>query len=553
MDIMVGAVIQARLSSTRLPGKVLLDIEGKTMLARVIDRVKMASKIDKIIVATTTSRIDDLIVNSINSKDVSVFRGEEYNVLSRFYHAAKNAKINTIVRISADCPLIDPKIIDKVIEKFFEHNVSIATNSGGISYQRTFPVGLDVEVISFNALEQAHFNSTENYEKEHVTPFIYKNDENIFYLESESLQSDYRFTVDTREDMDLIQVIYNHFCNKKIFYLEEIMTFLRSNEHLTNINKHVKQKSYLEVQSYSDKPESLLIIGSTGMLGNDITLVLKSNFTIYTLNRNKDENFSIDYSFQCDFNNHKEVSSLLLKIKPNIIVLTAAMVDIDYCENNPILCMDTNYFSVVNLLNSIHPDTLILFISSDAVFDDSKMFPKESDEKNPLNVYSKSKSMAEDYLISNHSNHIIIRTNMYGFHKNWRGSLVEWALDKIRKNIPTGGFIDVHFNPLYTKQIAHAVHHLLKHNFRGIIHLGSETSVSKYEFLVRVANGLGYDSNLIFKTKLKNHQSTVAAKRPKMTSLNTDKAKSISDQLDYKLDNGIALLIEDLKEYWSKK
>lgn len=242
---MVGAVIQARLSSTRLPGKVLLDIEGKTMLARVIDRVKMASKIDKIIVATTTSRIDDLIVNSINSKDVSVFRGEENNVLSRFYHAAKNAKINTIVRISADCPLIDPKIIDKVIEKFFEHNVSIATNSGGISYQRTFPVGLDVEVISFNALEQAHFNSTENYEKEHVTPFIYKYDDKIYYLTNESSYSDFRLTVDTFEDITLVRMIYASFeINKITLNLQNIVNYLENNPDLLKINSHIEQNKY---------------------------------------------------------------------------------------------------------------------------------------------------------------------------------------------------------------------------------------------------------------------------------------------------------------------
>ena len=551
--MVVAAIIQARMASTRLPGKVLLDINGKPMLLRLIERLRYSKFIDKIIVATSTNKEDDAIYEFLLNHNTDVFRGSQNDVLNRYYEAAKFFKVDIIVRITADCPLLDPYVMDKVIEVFVNGKKTIVTNAGIDPAKRTYPRGLDVEVFSFTSIENANTYAIKDFEREHVTPYFYKLTEEVQHIEYESDLSSYRLTVDTREDMDLIQIIYNHFRNKKIFYLEEIMTFLRTNDHLSKINKHVKQKSYLEVQSYLDKPESVLIIGSSGMLGSDITLVLNSKYTIYTLNRNKDENFNIDYSFQCDFNNHKEVSLLLLKTKPNIIVLTAAIVDIDYCENNPKLCMDTNYFSVVNLLNSIHPDTLILFISTDSVFDDSMMFPKESDEKNPLNVYSKSKAMAEDYIISNHSNHIIIRTNMYGFHKIWRGSLVEWALDNIRNNTPTGGFIDVYFNPLYTKQIAHAVLHLLKHNFRGVIHLGSETSVSKYEFLVRVANGLGYDSNLIFKTKLKNHQSTVAAKRPRMTSLNTDKAKSFSDQLDYKLDDGIALLNEDLKEYWSKK
>jgi len=242
---MVGAIIQARLSSTRLPGKVMMDIEGKTMLLRVIDRVKMASKIDKIIVATTTSQIDDLIFNSIDVDDIGVFRGDEKDVLSRIYHAAKDSNIQIVVRISADCPLIDPKIIDKVIEKFFEHKVSLATNSGGINYNRTFPVGLDVEVISFNALERAHFNATEEYEREHVTPFIYKNDENIFYLENESSQSDYRFTVDTFEDITLIRMLY---ANSKLklttLDFQSVIEFLENNLDLVKINSHIEQKKY---------------------------------------------------------------------------------------------------------------------------------------------------------------------------------------------------------------------------------------------------------------------------------------------------------------------
>jgi spore coat polysaccharide biosynthesis protein SpsF len=242
---MVGAIIQARLSSTRLPGKVMMDIEGKTMLLRVIDRVKMASKIDKIIVATTTSQIDDLIFNSIDVDDIGVFRGDEKDVLSRIYHAAKDSNIQIVVRISADCPLIDPKIIDKVIEKFFEHKVSLATNSGGINYNRTFPVGLDVEVISFNALERAHFNATEEYERELVTPFIYKNDENIFYLENESSQSDYRFTVDTFEDITLIRMLY---ANSKLklttLDFQSVIEFLENNLDLVKINSHIEQKKY---------------------------------------------------------------------------------------------------------------------------------------------------------------------------------------------------------------------------------------------------------------------------------------------------------------------
>ena len=164
----VVAIIQARMGSTRLPKKVLMPIGNVTMLARVVRRVQQATLVDQAVVATTTQSADDLIVAECERLEIPFFRGSEDDVLDRYYQTALNFKADVVVRITSDCPLIEPEIIDEVIESFLHEKVDYANN-----FQvRTFPHGLDTEVMAFAALEKAWYEATELYERVHVTPFL---------------------------------------------------------------------------------------------------------------------------------------------------------------------------------------------------------------------------------------------------------------------------------------------------------------------------------------------------------------------------------------------
>ena len=239
----VGAIIQARTGSTRLPNKVLMPLKDKTVLEHVIDRVSQSKLIDEIIVATTTKSHDDKIIKLLRELKISTFRGSENNVLERYYEASKKYQLNTIVRITSDCPLIDPRIIDKVIHKFLSNNYDLVTNAGLDSKNRTFPRGLDVEVFSFDSLKNANIHGNKDYHKEHVTPFIYETSRKIHYFKQHKDYSSYRLTIDTELDYELIKAIYNHFYSgENDFYLEDIIDFLDDNPKIAAINVNIQQK-----------------------------------------------------------------------------------------------------------------------------------------------------------------------------------------------------------------------------------------------------------------------------------------------------------------------
>jgi len=173
--VYITAIIQARMGSTRLPGKVLKDLEGQTMLSRVVNRTCRASLLDEVIVATTVKPADNLIMTECEKLGIPVFRGDEEDVLDRYYKAAQSYQADPIVRITSDCPLIDPEIINLVIENFLAHeDLDYASNT---LPPRTFPRGLDVEVMTFDALEQAWRGDKNPAWREHVTPYIYRHPE----------------------------------------------------------------------------------------------------------------------------------------------------------------------------------------------------------------------------------------------------------------------------------------------------------------------------------------------------------------------------------------
>jgi Spore coat polysaccharide biosynthesis protein F, CMP-KDO synthetase homolog len=233
-----GAIIQARLGSTRLPSKVLLKILGKTVLEYVVERVRNSKYIDSVIVATTTNNEDSEIVRVMESNEIDVFRGSEEDVLDRFYQAASFYKMENIVRITADCPLLDPLIVDKVIELYFITGADYCANI----LEHTFPDGEDIEIFSFRTLRATWQDAKLGSEREHVTPYMINNP-GKFKLEnvrSETNLSNKRWTLDTKEDFRFIKnVIENLYPMKPNFGMADILRLISAELGLENINKHI--------------------------------------------------------------------------------------------------------------------------------------------------------------------------------------------------------------------------------------------------------------------------------------------------------------------------
>ncbi|MDR5659781.1 glycosyltransferase family protein [Serpentinicella sp. ANB-PHB4] len=239
----IGAIIQARMGSSRLPGKVMKKLKGKTVLQHVIDRVKQSKMIDEIVIATTVHERDDAIENEALNCGVKVYKGNEEDVLSRYYYAAKENEIDIILRITSDCPLIDPFIMDSVITNYLKGDYDIVTNAGSDLSQRTFPRGLDIEIFSDDILKKAFNNAKQTYQREHVTPYIYEHSEKIFYHKNDINYSNYRLTLDTEEDFELITQIYNRlYKGKHDFYLNELIELIIQEPALYYINSQIKQK-----------------------------------------------------------------------------------------------------------------------------------------------------------------------------------------------------------------------------------------------------------------------------------------------------------------------
>jgi len=238
-----GVIIQARMGSTRLSGKVMIEMSGKTILHHVIERVRQSEQVDEIVIATTTLKQDDVIVDEAVKCGVKVFRGDENNVLNRYYYAAKEYNIEVVVRVTSDCPLIDPHVMDNIITCYLDGNYEIVTNASSDLSQRTYPRGLDVEVFSFSVLKNAFDHADKTYQREHVTPYIYENSKNIRYYKNDIDYSKFRWTLDTEEDLELIARVYKRlYKGKHDFFLAEIVDLFNRDPALYHINEHVEQK-----------------------------------------------------------------------------------------------------------------------------------------------------------------------------------------------------------------------------------------------------------------------------------------------------------------------
>lgn len=240
-------IIQARMGSTRLPGKIMKELAGKPMLWHVVERSRRAKNADNVIVATTVNPEDDIVEKLCKENGFLYFRGSADNVLERYYLTAGKFSAQIVVRITSDCPLNDPALIDSTIEAY--KNGSYDYLSLAVSGPEAFPRGFDVEVFSFKALEKAYRKAREPHEKEHVTPYIWENKNKEFKVGQQFIKAppeyarEYRLTVDYPEDFLLIEKIYAALYKPgKIFHMPEIIHFLDNNPQIASLNANCVQK-----------------------------------------------------------------------------------------------------------------------------------------------------------------------------------------------------------------------------------------------------------------------------------------------------------------------
>lgn len=238
------AIIQARMNSKRMPCKVLMNVGGRPMLLRVLERVSKSRLIGKIVVATSYEKQDNEIFQLCKKNKYEVYRGHPVDVLERYYLTAKKFNAKIIVRISADCPIIDWEIMDQLIKNYQKLPRSIGYGSNRL--KRSFPIGTDVEIFSMENLEYTYQNCNNFAFREHVTPYMYHNLSPLYLysMTSEKKYRNYRLTVDTKEDLKLINKIYSNMKNKNNFRLEDVINFMKNNKSLEKVNREIKQLSY---------------------------------------------------------------------------------------------------------------------------------------------------------------------------------------------------------------------------------------------------------------------------------------------------------------------
>ena len=251
------------MDSSRLPGKVLLDIAGQPMLARVVTRTARATSVHQVLVATTTDTSDDPVAATCHSMGISYIRGSLHDVLDRYYQAAKQAQADVVVRVTADCPVIDPLLIDDCVNTLLEGSFDFSCNRLPPPFIRTYPIGLDTEVCTFRALERAWKESAETFHREHVMPYLYEGVQlsvsggmsegvsprgfKIAQLHFETDYGAYRWTVDTLKDLEFMRQVYAHFDGRDDFSWKEILGLVHTDPELMKINADVKHKTLKDI------------------------------------------------------------------------------------------------------------------------------------------------------------------------------------------------------------------------------------------------------------------------------------------------------------------
>ncbi len=249
---MISIIIQARMGSTRFPGKIMEIIRGKTMLEMVVLRAKRSKKADNVIVATSRNKENTVLSKKAEELGVPCFHGDEDDVLDRYFQCAKRYGSDVIVRITGDCPVIDPAIIDDTISFFEKKGVNYVSNV----HPPTFPDGMDVEVFDFASLEKAWKEASLPSEREHVTPYIWKNDKKFTTanLTNKEDLSRYRFTVDEKEDMTFLSEVLKRIDGED-YSMEDLIRVIRNNPKLLKINGMYRRNEGFERSIKADKDE----------------------------------------------------------------------------------------------------------------------------------------------------------------------------------------------------------------------------------------------------------------------------------------------------------
>jgi spore coat polysaccharide biosynthesis protein SpsF len=236
------AILQARMGSDRLPGKVLMDLAGQTVLERVCRRAARISGVDEIIVATSDYEEDDAIESECNRLGIAIWRGDAVNVLERFAGAAEHCQAEICIRITCDCPLIDPGVSGMILRRFL--NASPAVDYASNKIPQSFPRGLDTEVFFFQALQAARSRANQSYELTHVTIYMYEHPEQFRLLSivSDVDRAQWRWTLDAPEDLAFIRQVYNELGPGNEFGWEDVLELINRKPELLLINGHVRQK-----------------------------------------------------------------------------------------------------------------------------------------------------------------------------------------------------------------------------------------------------------------------------------------------------------------------
>ncbi len=260
----VVAIIQGRMSSSRLPGKILADIDGQPMLTRVYTRTSRAKTLDEVIFATTTDASDDPVAEYCDFGGIPYTRGSQFDVLDRYYQTALQAKADVVVRITADCPVIDPELIDHVVNTLLEDEYDFVCNRLPPPWNRTYPIGLDVEACTFKALKKAWKEAKEPQHREHAMTYFYEGVQlsalsrqlsegesprgfKVALLNHTTDFGDYRWTVDVPEDLEFMRQVYKRFDGRDDFTWKEVLDLVHDEPELAKINASVEHKTLKDI------------------------------------------------------------------------------------------------------------------------------------------------------------------------------------------------------------------------------------------------------------------------------------------------------------------
>jgi len=245
----VIGIVQARMGSARLPGKILIDIAGEPMLVRVVERARRATTLDEVVVATTTVAEDDQTAALCKARGYRCVRGQPFDVLDRYMQAARICQAGIVVRMTGDCPLIDPEVVDRTVQAFLDADPPVDFAANRFPDDRTYPIGLDTEVCTYQALAEAWEHADQPYQREHVMPYLYEVEGRfrVLHVRNEHDYSQLRWTVDTAEDLELVRRVYEHFGGQDDFSWQDVLALFRTQPSLALINTNVRHRTWRDI------------------------------------------------------------------------------------------------------------------------------------------------------------------------------------------------------------------------------------------------------------------------------------------------------------------